>query len=349
MNRRALSRIQCFATAFFFGLLGAHSLIFAEDDTPTVSPAALLDTPHHVLKGKDFTAIVALPSPEHGFYRGRRFEAGQVAFVGSAAHTFVGTRGEDSRPIGSLGLCGEFIQPLVLPAALSGRADMTSMIRVGVGQFLASVRPGAKLAEMEVIRLFPWQVETTANAVRLRQDVHDESGYGYFLEKEIALDPDSDRITITWRLQNSGTLRMQTRHYSHNWLMLDGKTRSSDLRLEVPFEFVGHIDKFFGHNGFRIRPKSLLFVPEGMKKPDAASFLSAPGIEGTNSARLIDTMGGASVEISNSWSPFDFVVYADDKGFCPESFLGIDIEPGHEITWQTTYTFGTSTSRASSP
>lgn len=128
-----------------------------------------------------------------------------------------------------------------------------------------------------------------------------------------------------------GEFAQQTRHYSHNWLMLDGKTRSFDLHLEVPFEFVGHIDKFFGHNGFRIRPQSLLFVPNAMKNPDAASFLSAPDIEGSNATRLVDTKGAAFVEIANIWNPFDFVVYVDDKGFCPESFIRIDLTPGQDV------------------
>lgn len=324
-------------------MVGGGAIASAWDDMSATSPSALLNTPHHVLENAALRVVVALPSQAAGFYRGRRFEGGLVAHVSNAKHTFVGTTDSDGRPIGSLGLCAEFIEPIVLPVAgESPKAKIRRLVRIGVGLFDAPSSEGRKPTDLKPLQFFDWQVENSDRSIHMVQDVQLAPGFGYHLEKTISIAPQAPEIYIKWYLKNSGKLPITTRHYSHNWLMLDGETRSSSLRLQTTFDYIGFVKGFIGANGFRMRPRELIFLEHAMDRPDVASFLTTTEINGSNRARLVKDSTGISVEIANDWTPFRFVTYVDARGFCPEFHIGIQLGSGEETSWCSTYSFRSS-------
>ncbi len=235
-----------------------------------------------------------------------------------------------------MGLCAEFSEPLVI----SESSSLRQLLRLGVGIFEQDKGTESKPAEWKTAELILWEVKAENRSIVLKQVFSEAGGLAYELEKTITLANDSPELIIRWKLGNRGSKTIATRHYSHNWLMLDGETRSPDLILSVFFDFRDEVEKFLGDNGFRMGDRSLRFKPHSITNPDAASFLSAPGIDATeNIVRFANRRSAAAIEIVNDWSPFDFVVYVDTKGFCPESFIHLNLTPGDSRSWSTTYRF----------
>ncbi len=331
----SLSRYQTLLVFILF-ILNLPTHLRAWDDQPAVDALLFAETPHHILKNESLDVVVFLPDDEKGFYRGRRFEGGLVGRVTTpGGRVFIGS---PKSPGGaSMGICSEFIQLIPL------NPEGSHVLRVGQGAFKAEGKGPWKDRDFQRDQLAPWIIETSAQSVTMKQAYGESPGHAYHLEKHIVLDPSQPKLQVSWTLKNTGTLPLNTRHYSHNWLGLNGKTISTDLELHLPFDFMPHVSEFSGRNGFRMRPRGLVFEPVEKLNPGSASFLGTVLMEerktDENQAWLRDRATGSSVWIVNDWSPFSIAIYVDSKGYCPESFITIELNPGEQRQWSSVYRF----------
>lgn len=95
-------------------------------------------------------------------------------------------------------------------------------------------------------------------------------------------------------------------------------------------------------------PTTFIYGRKSLYDPATMDYAGSYGLRGMDMLQTtyqygtrvkIDPTTGAMVEIANDWRPFDFVVYVDARGFCPESFIAINLAPNEEKFWQTTYKF----------
>ncbi len=327
------SRICVFLLLLFFVLPGAMGW----DDKPAAATGQ--PWPEVTLANARITARVMLPDPATGFYRGRRFEqAGLVSTVTGGGHTYIGDPGAGTDFGYSLGICGEFLETIPLP---DDQDDRRTFLRIGQGVF-ARKKEGPDHPKNDVpVRAATWETRhTSAHRTEFRQEFT-EGNAGYVLEKTISLAEDAPELTVSYKLRNTGTIRLETRHYSHNWLTLDGKTISPDLALVIPWDFVPSVETFLGKNGLRMGARGLTFGEEAARPTAPTSFMRTRRTSGRekNQFLLRDTTTRAAVWISNDWPDFSFDVYIEKRGYCPESFCPLSLAPGEETAWSSTYRF----------
>src|SRR4051794_24076414 len=185
--------------------------------------AADAAVPQHVLAGDGVKLTVYLPDATAGFYRGTRFDwSGVVATAEVGGHTVFGywkpthdPANHDDVP----GTAEEFghDEPLNYTAAPVGG----TFVKIGVGELVKPAEPKYRFAHNYTIaKPGTWAVTTGERFVEFRQELSHNSGYGYRYVKRVELAPGGFVIRRT--LTNTGTRAIDTDHYGHNFLTVDG-------------------------------------------------------------------------------------------------------------------------------
>jgi hypothetical protein len=139
-------------------------------------------------------------------------------------------------------------------------------------------------------------------------------------------------MVIQHTLRNSGSKRIDTTHYAHNFFLVDRMPPSSDYTLTY---------------GFMPRFKRS-FMPDALKKLSDERFkLVSPKtwfseVSGcmnaaSNWCELQHQPSGTAVRITDSNVPISQALYLCPDGICSESFVRIALEPGMQTTWSRVY------------
>jgi len=324
--------------------------------------AALGEYPRAALAGPDgaggaLNAKVYLPDAARGFYRGSRFDwSGIVAEVRWNGHVFFGPIHERHDPLrhdGAQGTPEEFGMDSPLgydeagagpPGPWAGGAGET-FVKIGVGELR---RPDdGKYAfnrSYEIARAGEWKVRAERSAITFEQDFAGPRGWAYRYVKVVALAGpngagDGPRMTIRRALKNTGGKAIRTDHYGHNFVAIDGEASlGPGWRVEFPFEL--QTESFKDRGVSRIEGRSLVFTGELGKGQSVFAVLKGFQKAEDARARVVSAKSGAAVTIRLDRAPAKMVVYALNPALCPEMFVAIDLEPGKEMEWTTTYEFG---------
>lgn len=293
--------------------------------------------PSATLSNDAVTVKIWLPDAERGHYRGPRFDwSGQIAQATWKGHTFFGklrtkddpTGGDTnaSGPAGEFGMAG----PQSYEEAEVGR----TFLKIGVGRLRkAEDREYHFNREYEIVEPGEWEIDRADDAIEFRQSMSDR-GWGYAYTKRLELLDEEPGFRIVHTLENTGERELDTTHYSHNFIRIDDTPIGDGYTVELPFEVEGQVKP---GDGTGVEGNAITF-----REPLSGSFFAAlEGFEGAddNHARVINTKTGAGVEIDGDAAPVMYNLYAEKTAFCPEPFIGIQLEPGRSKTWTITYTF----------
>jgi hypothetical protein len=303
----------------------------------------VLPFPSTVLSNRVLKATVYLPDAEKGYYRGTRFDwSGLVSRVDYAGHTFFSEFKQEHDPLNHDDTCGTSEEFGIESAPSFAEAKPGEpFIKIGIGVL---ERPDS--AEYSFWKrykiLTPGQWKETSGPGRLEfsQDLQGPAGWAYRFDKILETREGVPELQIRRTLKNTGTHRIVTDHYDHNFLRIDDLPAGTNYTLEFPF--APHFGKDSKPEGLvMLQGHSLVVTREPGR--DQAIWVRLDGFSKPedNRVKVINHATGASMTITTDKPLSKLVFYSSGGVLCPEAFVKVDLEPGQTLRWNTTYRFET--------
>ena len=282
------------------------------------------------------TAKIALPGKADSYYRGVRFEqSGVITSLKFNGHEYSASFAVKNRnPLGfqdTSGPAEEFSEPLGFYEAEPGEP----FLKIGVGLLQ---KTSSKIyyfgTSYYPLERFPWEMEKKEDSMLFVQKVQDKLGWSYDYRKNVRLEPGKPVLHIEHELKNTGSKRIISNQYNHNFILIDNKPPCDDYKVEFAFQ------PFIINGNF---PPSLV---KGKVLTMQSKFSGGMALAGFKSAddnrvKISDSKTGAAVEISGDFTPYGYYFYADGsdkyRAICPEPFVLIDLKPGESMKWAYRY------------
>jgi hypothetical protein len=278
-----------------------------------------------------------LPDARKGFYRGARFDwSGMIARAEYRGHTFFGPFRTPHQPEGTdfvVGPAEEF--GMAAPLGYAEARVGETFLKIGVGLLEKIEEPQYRFFHPYTIRRpGTWKIRSGRSWIEFQQEMA-AAGWGYRYTKRVALVGKTPAFTIHHRLRNTGTRRIETDQYGHNFIAIDDDPIGVNYRLRFPFRAPEQqsLSGIAAVEGNEIR-----FT--GTLGPDQSLFTRLAGLRGTAAdyETLVENLKtGAAIRITSDVAPAEFRFYAARTAACPEPFLALNLAPGEEKTWTVRY------------
>jgi hypothetical protein len=289
-------------------------------------------------------AKILLPDPQHGYYRGTRFDwDGVVESLTYQGHNFFGKwfdRYEPTLHDAIMGPVEEF-RSGETALAYDDVKPGGFFLKIGVGllkkiddekynQFRTYplVSPGKRVVTPE------------SDRVIFKHELSNGEGYSYAYRKTLRLAYKKPELIIEHSLKNTGTKAIDTNVYNHDFYMIDNQPAGPSYRVGFVFppQAKGDLKDLL-----EINDKQLLYKRE-LNSGGESIFTLIKGFGGTatdNDITVENTTAKAGVrEIGNRpLSEIDF--WTMRSTVCPEAYIHMRVEPGKTFTWKITYRFYT--------
>jgi len=296
------------------------------------------------LSSKQLKARFYLPDTQKGYYRGTRFDwSGLVSRVESAGHSFFCEfREQQHDPLNHDDICGtaEEFSMTTLPPGLAGAAAGHPFLKIGIGVLERANDPDyAFWKKYTILQPGGWNIAMKSDRIEFAQKLSAPNGWAYDYSKTIRLDDKTHAMTITRRLKNTGAKKIETDHYGHNFLKIDGAPAGPDYVIEFPFQ------PRFGEGSkpegcVEIGNKSLVFLKEVPQDKSVWVRLEGCTKLEDSQMRIVNRRTAAEMTIVTDQPLIRLVFYSSGGVLAPEPFVKLDLEPGQSKVWTTTYRFG---------
>lgn len=319
------------------GVLVWAGLASAQDAEPT--------WPSVELACAETRLVAYAPDPDHGYYRGTRFDWSSLLdrLVVRGHTVLVPHHAGRHNPQGHDHVAGpaEEFDLETPPPGYAEAAPGDLFVKIGVGvlrrtddqkyKFFASyplVDPG----------VWTFAADGGTSVVYRHSVALPERGLGYELDRRLTLAPDGLALRIVRNLRNTGTEPLRTRHYAHNFVRIDGHPIGREYRVEFPFVPTAVEPVPLPSAGI-LEAQGIGFVPPVL----ARTFWARLGGFGPDSAHSRATVrhlpSGVAVSFAVDQPMADFRVYANGRILCPEAFVDLEVAPGASVTWTTVIAF----------
>lgn len=313
------------------------------------------DLPSTEISNGSIQAKIYLPDGKNGFYRGTRFDwSGVIYSLVYKQHRYYGPWFDKTDPN-----VHDFVfdDPHIVAgpcSAITGPVDEFKVmgweeaksggvfLKIGVG-ILRKPGDGAydPYRLYEIVDPGKWTVTKNRDSVEFTQTLSDSAtGYGYIYRKIVRLIDSKSEMTLDHSLKNTGKRALQGNVYNHNFLALDGQTTGTGFVITVPF----HIRSPRPPNAklAEIRGKQIVYVNTLEKHDVAATPLEGFANTATDhEIRIENSKVGAGIKISADRPLSSESLWSIRTVLAMEPFVSLDIEPGSEFTWKTTYSYYT--------
>ena len=293
-----------------------------------------------VLKAK-----LLLPDPDHGYYRGSRFDwSGVIESVVYKGHEFFGQWFEHYDPFLHDAIMGP-VEEFRGPDGAIGYDEAKPggyFVKIGVGvlrkaddskyNFAGSyqlVNPGRRIVTPEHDR------------VVFTHELNNGDGYSYVYRKIVRVQGNKPELVIEHSLKNVGKRVIDTSVYNHDFYMIDKQPSGPDFRVQFTFEPKVTVDQLNGLAEFH--GDELVYKRE-LGGHGESIFATVNGFGDTakdNDIIVENPKAGAGVrEIGNR--PLSLVNFWSIRStVCPEAYIHMRVEPGKTFTWKIVYRFYT--------
>jgi hypothetical protein len=295
------------------------------------------------LVGPRSEAMVYLPDPSRGYYRGPRFDwTGLTASLLLDGHEVFGEWREGPHdPLGN-----DFV---VGPACEFGMGPQTgnpppigydeaepggTFLKIGAGERRKTdARPYEFGGAYPLVNAPKWRVSWGTSWMECREEAGLDAGWGYRYTKRIELCSDGTSMRVRYRLENTGARRFHQTWYSHNFIRIDERPIGVGYRLDVPFAV--RFGRTAG-DAVAARGNAIEFVKS--PGPSEGVFAAVEGYGPDPSQNSVIVRGPtAALRISGDVPVHRFSVFATGRTVCPELFVDIDLAPGRSRTWSDRY------------
>jgi hypothetical protein len=302
-----------------------------------LAPAA--EPPRHVLEGGGIKLTIDLPDAANGYYRGARFDwSGLVASAEVGGHTVFGPWKSTHDPANHDDVAGtaeEFghDEPLGYAAAPVGG----TFVKIGVGELVKPAEAKYHFSHnYKIAKPGTWKITTGDNFVEFRQVLTYPAGYGYRYVKRVEMVQAGFVIRRT--LANTGTKSIDTDHYGHHFLTVDGDPVGPNYSLWFPWP-----PRAKDPAGLRdiadIRGDRLVYVKPLDQGQVQSQFVGFGEKAEDNRVTVEHAASGLKMSIINDRPLAKFNLWSLKTTLCPEPFVHIKIEPGGSASWSTRYQF----------
>lgn len=300
-----------------------------------ITSVAATEPPTIRLNRGDISATIYLPHAETGRYRSSRFDwSGMVASLEFAGHRIFGEwklvlepGATDSDAIGTAGEFG-IQSPLGFDEAPEGGA----FYKIGVGRL---TRPDAEpfhFSRHYAVDPLPWTIRNGEEWAEFFQELPEENGWGYHYTKRVAINADGRSLTIDYRLKNTGSKRIDTDFYSHNFVVLDSMEPAPGTRVRLDFE---PADQTPIKDLATVTGDTIEFV--GTLPPATALMRRFTDLaDGEGKSATIEN-AAVGIRITTDATPGQAVFFSVGRAVCFEPVIRIELAPGESMAWSDRY------------
>ena len=319
-----------------FFLTGFMSIMISTQ--PNFAQENSADFPSAEISNKLVTIKLYLPDPEKGFYRATRFDwSGIMANATYNGHNYFDYWKTTHNPQVHEDLSGPVESYNKPGLGFEEAAPGGHFIRIGVGIL---ERPDDKDYETfktyKIIDHGKWTVTRGDDWIQFEHQIQSDLGYGYVYTKRISLKDQEPGFTISHRLSNTGTKRIETDQYNHNFFIIDGENSGPAISVNFPFGISTENDL---KELMKIEGRKLSFLKDLNGQSIWMELKGyGPGIQ-DHRITVKNNKTGAGVTFGVDRPLYMMVFWACSTTYCPENYILISVEPGKEETWTSDYTF----------
>ncbi|MBR9999782.1 MAG: hypothetical protein KFF73_12475 [Cyclobacteriaceae bacterium] len=297
-----------------------------------------MDFPSAEIGNEMVTMHLYLPDPEKGFYRATRFDwSGIISSVKYHNHEYFGYWKKTHDPMVHEDLSGpaeSYNKPgLGYEEATPGG----QFIRIGIGILeKPDDKPYETFKTYRIVDHGNWSVKKGRDWITFEHEINSDNGYGYVYTKKIELKKQDPGFTITHHLTNTGTKKIETDQYNHNFFIIDGEKSGPAISIDFPYDISTGNDL---KGLMKIDGQTLIFT-RNLDQQSVWMELSGYG-QDINDHRVTvrNNKTGAGVNFGVDRPLYRMVFWACGTTYCPENFILISVEPGQKETWVSDYTF----------
>jgi hypothetical protein len=312
-------------------------------DSPRI-PAA--GCPEAAITNGLITAQMYLPDPKNGCYRSTRFDwSGAVYSLRYKGHDFYGTWYDriDPKVINWVfegndivsGPCSGLAGPVEEFQTVLGWDDAKpggTFIKIGVGVLRKGEGNYNRYVPYDVLNPGKWSVAKHRDSVEFRQALSDPtSGYAYVYQKTVRLVAGRPEMVIEHRLKNTGRREIKSEMYNHNFVVLDKQPPGPDFTIRVPFEIKA---TRFNKDLTDIRGNEIVYQKPLAEKDEAVVMFQGMSNSPSDAEVIIENRkAGAGMRITGDHPLIREMLWSIRTVLAVETYVGIDIQPGSEFTW----------------
>lgn len=285
--------------------------------------------------------ILSLSIEEPGrVYKHSRFDwtgnISQILFENKFSFCSAETTGDFNVERHGQGLYNEF--GIVKPIGYDDCAVGEKFPKIGVGLLTKQRNEAYNFLQAYEIDPFDIHEEKGEKWIKYTVFPKDCRGYSTKLIKKIELS--DNFFAIDYELENTGTQKIQTNEYCHNFIAIGQSNIDEHYTLRVPCEInapSSMIEAVNPENAVILNTNSLNF--NGTPEKDffyspLAEFQSKHGEWEITHDRI-----GVGVKEQTDFIPEIMNVWGRKHVISPELFIKIDMEPGQKLKWQRNYIF----------
>ncbi len=316
--------------------------------------AQAADPPQAEITNGQIKAKLYLPDAANGYYRGTRFDwSGVVYSLEYQGHNYYGPwfDGRDPKirdytyvgPQLIAGPCSAITGPAEEFQAM-GWDDAKpggTFLKVGVGALRKDDRPYASFTLYEIANQGKWTVRKRRDSVEFTHVLSDApSGYGYVYRKTVRLIPGKPEMVLEHSLKNTGKRALQGTVYNHNFLTLDRQPTGPDFTLSVPYQI--QTSRPPNKELAEVRGDRVVYLKTLQDGDVATTPVRGFGTSaGNHQIRIENTKLGAGMRIVGDRPLSNNSLWSIRRVLAIEPFIALDIPPGGEFSWNTTYEYYT--------
>ena len=306
--------------------------------TAAAASATAAEYPQITIANEKLKLTVYLPDAARGYYRGVRFDwAGMIAHADFAGHWVYAPWKARHDPMGHdhvIGPAEEF--DMDDPPGYADAKPGEPFMKIGVGHLVKAkdakyaFSAGYKIAEAGKRLL-----SSGKDWIEFHHDLPELRGWACSYVKRIEIVPGQSAFILSHTLKNTGTKPIDTRVYCHNFTIIDGTPVGPDYQVQWPFDVAAD-----GKTPGAVELKGpCLLIPGTAWKSIWMQLAGGRDKVEDNAVVVCNMKTDAGVSITGDQPPAMWRFYAEKTAACPEPFVRIQLAPGEEKRWQSTYTF----------
>ncbi|MDV7139121.1 hypothetical protein R3X28_09550 [Maribacter sp. TH_r10] len=284
------------------------------------------------------TARLFLPDAEIGYYKGTRFDwSGIISSLEYKGHTYFGQWFDDDDPPPFATIMGpvEAYSPFNYNEVDPG----SDFVKLGVGIIKKPTNEAySPFKQYTIVDPGKWKLITKKNEVRFVQRINSGT-YSYEYTKIVQLIPGQPKMVIEHRLKNTGSKRIKTIGFNHNFFVIDNQPIGKDFEMTFPVDVSG-TGRGLG-DAFELQGNKLTFL----RDLEGDETIACKYLEGlTNGVEDFDIKienlrTGAGVKLSGDRPLSRLRLWGTARTLCPEPHIEIKVEAGEEFRWSYFYGF----------
>ena len=306
-------------------------------------PLMSADFPRAQISNGVVRAVLYLPSAEHGYYRGVRFDwSGVIERLDFSGHNYFGVwfpRYDPTLHDAITGPVEEFrSEDGALGYAEAKPGEM--FVKIGVGVLRKpDNKPYDFTRNYEIVTTGLWIVRPEADRVEFVHELKGVEGYSYVYAKKVRLVAKKPELLLEHSLKNTGKRVIETQVYNHDFYVIDGQPTGPAFSVRFPFKPRLASDL---KGSAEVRGNDIVYLRtlEPGNKDSVATYLEGYGSNpADNDIRVENSKVGAGVRETGDHPISKLYLWSVRTTVCPEAYISLRVEPHKTVRWQVKYEF----------